>query len=74
MPGLVPGIHVFPRMRLGVDGRDKPGHDEWKQSTLNHFLSVMGPGFRLAFAGTTTEYWVTVLSYAAALWRASSAL
>ena len=25
MPGLVPGIHVF---RVGVDGRDKPGHDD----------------------------------------------
>jgi len=35
MPGLVPGIHAEPpaqRVRgctepLGVDGRDKPGHD-----------------------------------------------
>jgi hypothetical protein len=27
MPGLVPGIHVFVT-RLGVDGRDKPGHDD----------------------------------------------
>ncbi|MGJ4929595.1 hypothetical protein ACQR1I_23185 [Bradyrhizobium sp. HKCCYLS2038] len=27
MPGLVPGIHVGPRMPNGVDGRDKPGHD-----------------------------------------------
>jgi hypothetical protein len=30
MPGLVPGIHVFttrPR-RKGMDGLDKPGHDE----------------------------------------------
>jgi hypothetical protein len=27
MPGLVPGIHVFASMK-GVDGRDKPGHDE----------------------------------------------
>jgi hypothetical protein len=26
MPGLVPGIHVFPLVE-GVDGRDKPGHD-----------------------------------------------
>jgi len=26
MPGLVPGIHVF--LSTGVDGRDKPGHDE----------------------------------------------
>jgi hypothetical protein len=29
MPGLVPVIHVF--LSLGVDGRDKPGHDErWR--------------------------------------------
>jgi len=27
MPGLVPGIHVFVT-KQGVDGRDKPGHDE----------------------------------------------
>jgi hypothetical protein len=28
MPGLVPGIHVF-AIRQNVDGRDKPGHDEY---------------------------------------------
>jgi hypothetical protein len=29
MPGLVPGIHVFTAFgKKGVDGRDKPGHDE----------------------------------------------
>ena len=29
MPGLVPGIHVLlSRRKKGVDGRDKPGHDE----------------------------------------------
>jgi hypothetical protein len=27
MPGLVPGIHVFPKA-LDVDGRVKPGHDD----------------------------------------------
>jgi hypothetical protein len=27
MPGLVPGIHVLPRRKEDVDGRDKPGHD-----------------------------------------------
>jgi len=26
MPGLVPGIHVY--LKEGVDGRDKPGHDD----------------------------------------------
>jgi len=28
MPGLVPGIHVLLSEKKGVDGRDKPGHDE----------------------------------------------
>jgi len=33
MPGLVPGIHVFPHLKCsqvlrGVDGRVKPGHDD----------------------------------------------
>jgi hypothetical protein len=29
MPGLVPGIHVFGwREKEGVEGWDKPGHDE----------------------------------------------
>jgi hypothetical protein len=25
---LLPGIHVFIRSKQGVDGRDKPGHDD----------------------------------------------
>ena len=31
MPGLVPGIHVFmvATSKQDVDGRDKPGHDEF---------------------------------------------
>jgi hypothetical protein len=29
MPGLVPGIDVLSHLaKQGVDGRDKPGHDE----------------------------------------------
>ena len=29
MPGLVPGIHAFLcQCSKGVDGRDKPGHDQ----------------------------------------------
>jgi hypothetical protein len=31
MPGLVPGIHAFVSDE-GVDGRDKPGHDELEGS------------------------------------------
>jgi hypothetical protein len=31
MPGLVPGIHVLAAdMFEDVDGRDKPGHDEYR--------------------------------------------
>jgi hypothetical protein len=31
MPGLVPGIYVlFSYAKQNVDGRDKPGHDEWR--------------------------------------------
>ena len=30
MPWLDPGIHVFRNLQLGVDGRDKPGHDAEK--------------------------------------------
>jgi hypothetical protein len=29
MPGLVPGIHVLSAACEDVDGRDKPGHDEY---------------------------------------------
>ena len=30
MPGLVPGIHVLaPLKQKDVDGRDKPGYDEF---------------------------------------------
>ncbi|RTL93296.1 MAG: hypothetical protein EKK32_29300 [Bradyrhizobiaceae bacterium] len=28
MPGLVPGIHVVPRVLADVDGRDRPGHND----------------------------------------------
>jgi len=28
MAGLVPGIHVLLAAWQGVDGRDKPGHDD----------------------------------------------
>jgi hypothetical protein len=29
MPGFMPGIHAFLHLsKQGVDGRDKPGHDD----------------------------------------------
>jgi hypothetical protein len=34
MPGLVPGIHAFLLCRQGVDGRDKPGHDDGESAHL----------------------------------------
>jgi hypothetical protein len=34
MPGPVPGIQALIYSKKGVDGRDKPGHDE------DHFFSV----------------------------------
>src|SRR5437868_12821477 len=35
MPGLVPGIHVFPKLsNQDVDGRDKPGHDGERRYAL----------------------------------------
>ncbi len=30
MPGLVPGIHVLGDTKQDVDGRDEPGHDEFR--------------------------------------------
>ncbi|CAL79303.1 Fumarate hydratase class II (fragment) [Bradyrhizobium sp. ORS 278] len=33
MPGLVPGIHVDPSTPADVDGRDKPGHDDFGETT-----------------------------------------
>ena len=35
MPGPVPGIHVLTasRQKKGVDGRDKPGHDEVRDAS-----------------------------------------
>jgi len=40
MPGLVPGIHVFLLCQRckDVDGRDKPGHDEFYRLTTDAAL------------------------------------
>jgi hypothetical protein len=42
MPALVAGIHVFLILssKQDVDGRDKPGHDEWRVISLNRWLNV----------------------------------
>jgi hypothetical protein len=31
-PGFVPGIHVLWQRQQDVDGRDKPGHDEKRET------------------------------------------
>jgi hypothetical protein len=36
MPGPVPGIHVLRTAKQDVDGRDKPGHDEWKDEASTY--------------------------------------
>ena len=40
MPGLVPGIHVFRAAGKDVDGRDKPGHDEWSTLSVSALARV----------------------------------
>jgi hypothetical protein len=30
MPGLVPGIHIFLSKKEDVDGRDRPGNDDFR--------------------------------------------
>ena len=43
MPALAAGIHVFLVLLQDVDGRDKPGHDEfgrWYLTIALHFPSI----------------------------------
>jgi hypothetical protein len=41
MPGLVPGIHVLlSSMTKDVDGRDKPGHDEFTETFARASLLI----------------------------------
>ncbi len=42
MPGLVPGIHVFLARGQGVDGRDKPGHDDGNGGTSSRPIEYYG--------------------------------
>jgi GNAT superfamily N-acetyltransferase len=44
MPGLVPGIHVYPKCRKqDVDGRDKPGHDELGSGAMSLTIRTARP-------------------------------
>jgi hypothetical protein len=48
MPGLVPGIHVlFLRCGKDVDGRDKPGHDEWTGTNHHSVIAGLDPAIHL---------------------------
>jgi peptide deformylase len=42
MPGFMPGIHALAAKQEGVDGRDKPGHDETDGSRMPLRLIFMG--------------------------------
>ncbi|MGJ5082195.1 hypothetical protein [Bradyrhizobium sp. HKCCYLS3013] len=53
MPGLVPGIHVFPRMPNDVDGRDKPGHDDGEASV--RIIQVAAYAFAVAQGAESTR-------------------
>jgi len=54
MPGLVPGIHVFPGTLNDVDGRDEPGHD----GAEIRWTSVVG-SFNLRLP--SLEAWLVVM-------------
>jgi hypothetical protein len=52
MPGLVPGIHAL-LLGKGVDGRDKPGHDEgW--SYLQVYFTPLAPSI---LRTTAQSFW-----------------
>jgi hypothetical protein len=52
MPGLVPGIHVLQRLREkeGVDGRDKPGHDGFRDFARHKRATTYAASAALAFS------------------------
>ena len=52
MPGLVPGIHVLLGCNKDVDGRDKPGHDEFGTSPA---MTMLSRAFDAPSAGMTTR-------------------
>ena len=40
MPGLAPAIHVLAFAREDVDGRDKPGHDDYDNFAFTIALAL----------------------------------
>ncbi|MGY3449131.1 hypothetical protein ACVILH_001473 [Bradyrhizobium sp. USDA 4353] len=52
MPGLVPGIHVILSALNGVDGRDKPGHDDVEEGErATAIVKCDSPAWRGAWRG-----------------------
>ena len=43
MAGLVPAIHVGPRLQVDVDARDTPGHDNVEKAPLRPKMIMHGP-------------------------------
>jgi hypothetical protein len=55
MPGLEPGIHVFRASSKDVDGRAKPGHDEFGTSPA---MTVLTRAFGATRPGITIRDWM----------------
>jgi 5'-nucleotidase len=63
MPGLVPGIHVFNTVKQGVDGRDRPGHDEKRNMRIliTNDDGIHSPGLDVCAEiarGLTDDVWI----------------
>ena len=60
MPGLVPGIHVFPAAAKQVmDGRDGPGHDDdgARHGLLRNVMPGLVPGIH-TFGPMRSKSWM----------------
>src|SRR5262249_731094 len=53
MPGLEPGIHLSARLTIGMDGRVRPGHDEWGCGYNSTAAHLSGPSSNFPFARRT---------------------
>ncbi len=70
MPALVAGIHVLNNAsQKNVDGRDKPGHDEWMVSAMNYWLVKSEPSSwswdQQVAKGAKGEAWTGVRNFTA---------
>ncbi len=70
MPALVAGIHVLNNAsQKNVDGRDKPGPDEWMVSAMNYWLVKSEPSSwswdQQVAKGAKGEAWTGVRNFTA---------